>query len=444
MKILNTDSYKFAHHKQYPPKTGKIYSYFESRGGEYDEIVWYGLQYVLDKIAGGYLMHQDVAKARAMVKAHMGDHFNDWGWYRILEKYRGNLPIRIRALPEGSVVSPRTTLMTIENTDPEFFWITNYIETILTHLWYPTTIATNSYAIKKIVKQFFDETSDQDNVDFQVHDFGYRGCTCQEQAEVGGSAHLTSFKGTDTFPAIPHIQKHYGSDEMFGFSIPASEHSTMTTWKHELEAFGNMLDQYPTGLVACVSDSYDIQRACKDYWGVALKERIMNREGTLVVRPDSGHPVVTTENVISILWDRFGGSINSKGYKVLCPKIRMIQGDGVDKEMIRAILQNFKDKGFSAENIAFGSGGGLLQKFNRDTCKFAFKCSYAEVDGQSVDVMKRPMEWTEDGSYIESFKSSRAGQFNEPQLQTVFYNGQIIKRTTFQEIRERINGNTPS
>ena len=250
---------------------------------------------------------------------------------------------------------------------------------------------------------------------------------------------------------------------MTGFSIPASEHSTITSWgeENEVKAFENMLDSYPTGLVACVSDSFDIIRACGEYWGDKLRDKILQRNGRLVVRPDSGDPVQTLKQVFKILWDRFPGTTNEKGFKVLHPNIRVIQGDGVNYESIKEILDMMVDEKFSVENIAFGMGGALLQKVDRDTQKFAFKCSHIIINGKSIDVRKNPIEINEFGERVQSFKKSKAGYLklmssdeqneafenmftNEHSsdeendlLVTVFENGYLLKDWTFEEIRER-------
>ena len=222
-----------------------------------------------------------------------------------------------------------------------------------------------------------------------------------------------------------------------------------------------MLDQYPTGLVACVSDSFDIIRACRDYWGTALREKILNRDGRLVIRPDSGDPVQTLKQVFHILWDKFGGTVNDKGFKVIDPHVRVIQGDGVNYESIIEILDMTVEEGFSVENIAFGMGGALLQKVDRDTQKFAFKCSSIVIDGEEIEVRKNPIEINERGERVTSFKKSKGGRLKlshgyssesnkielmtiehshdevNDQLVEVFLDGYIQKEWTFEEIRER-------
>jgi len=463
--VLMTDSYKASHYKQYPKGTTKVFSYFESRQTETD-ITFFGLQAILKKYFEGKVVTEaKIEEAKHFFDAHFGreDSFNYDGWMRIAKEFDGRLPLKIRAVPEGTTVPGRNVLFTVENTHDDFYWLTNYMETLLCQVWYPTTVATNSRLIRETLEQYNKKTSDSDVAEvtnFQCHDFGYRGVSSVETAGLGGAAHLLWFLGTDTLRGI-EVARNFYDAMMAGFSIPASEHSTMTIWNLEVEAMKNMLEQYPDGLVACVSDSYDIMRAINEYWGDELKDMILNRNGRLVVRPDSGDPVVSTEKVIQALWNNFGGEVNSKGYKVLDTHIRMIQGDGIDKEMIKKILDNFESLGFSSENIAFGSGGGLLQRHNRDTFRFAFKASLAVVNGKEVDVRKTPKAWDKNGNYKESFKKSKAGRLelyrnpaknmeyfthddNKPLpldlpkvMHTVFENGEVKNEQTFEEIRSK-------
>lgn len=458
--LLLTDSYKPTHWKQYPPGTETVYSYFESRGGAFEETVFFGLQYILKRYLAGVVLTPDmVDEAESFFAAHFGrgDVFNREGWTYLIEEHGGRLPLRIRAVPEGTPVPVSNVLMTVENTDPRVPWLTNYLETILSHVWYPTTVATNSRAIKQVAKHFHDLTSDApvEGINFQVHDFGFRGVSSVETAGIGAAAHLTSFRGTDTLAGILVARDYYG-EPMAGFSIPASEHSTMTAWRraHEAEAMENMLDQYPTGLIACVSDSFDIMNAVRNIWGGKLKQKVLERDGRLVVRPDSGDPVYATLQVVEALWEAFGGEVNSKGYRVLHPKVRMIQGDGIGRRSLEAILQNFADHGYASENIAFGSGGRLLQRFDRDTCAFAFKCSSITVDGEERDVRKFPMEFDAEGHYEPSFKVSKSGRLGLARhadgsyatvtegapgdvLRTVFLDGALVEEQDFTDVRRR-------
>ena len=260
------------------------------------------------------------------------------------------------------------------------------MQTLLVQVWYPCTVATNSRAQKQIIARYLEETADNINsLPFKLHDFGFRGSTSVESAAIGGCAHLVNFAGTDTIAGLMCARKFYHS-EMAGYSIPAAEHSTITSWgkDHELDAMRNMLVQFPTRHVACVSDSYDIFNACENYWGKELKDLVEKREGTLVVRPDSGDPPKMVVEVLDILGSKFGTVTNTKGYKQLPPYLRVIQGDGVNIETLEEILGAMKNAKWSAENVTFGSGGALLQVLDRDTQKCAFKCSYVVIAERGV------------------------------------------------------------
>jgi nicotinamide phosphoribosyltransferase len=428
-----------------------VYSYFESRGGEFPYTVFFGLQYFLKEyLEGKFFTLSDVEQAAQMVDAHMGPGtFNQDGWCRILEKHNGYLPLSIKAVPEGSVVPNRNVLMTIENTDPEFPWLTNYLETLLVQTWYPTTVATQSRVMKQDILRFLQETGDPSLINFKLHDFGFRGVSSRESAGIGGLAHLVSFLGTDTFEAIQFGSEFY-HEPMAGFSIPAAEHSTITSWgkENEVDAFRNMLTSFPEGLVAVVSDSFNIFDACEHLWGELLHDEVMNRNGTVVIRPDSGDPTPTLIRLFRILGRKFPTTKNSKGYLVLDPHVRVIQGDGINRYSTPEILQGMKDGGWSADNIAFGSGGALLQMLNRDTLKFAFKCASIVIDDERHDVWKKPV--TDPG------KDSKRGKLklildnttymtiheNErpecaDQLVEVFRDGKILKEWTLAEIREK-------
>jgi nicotinamide phosphoribosyltransferase len=453
--LLRTDSYKFTHWKQYPPKTTGIYSYLESRGGMFPNTVFFGLQYYLKMyLEGPRFTQDDVTQAEVFCRQHFGsDLFNRDGWTRLYQKYRGILPVRIKAVPEGTVVPLQNVLVTIENTDPEFPWLTNYLETLLLKVWYPTTVATLSHEIKKIIGGFLDRTGDPSLLPFKLHDFGYRGVSSEETAAIGGAAHLLNFLGSDNVAGIVLLQDHYGAKTMPGFSIPASEHSTITAWgkEHEGDAYRNMLHAYPTGTVACVSDSYNIYDACEKLWGELLKPDIVHRKGTLVIRPDSGDPVTVLTKVFEILSSKFGYTTNSKGYRVLPPYLRVIQGDGVNMFTIQNMLyQISKFHGWSADNLAFGMGGALLQQLNRDTQKFAFKCSAAEIDGKWQPVFKDPV--TDPGknskhgrlALVEGgpgeFSTIENAQETDPEedrLVTVFENGKILVSYDLNAVRER-------
>jgi nicotinamide phosphoribosyltransferase len=451
--ILNTDSYKLTHWWQYPPNTRFIYSYVCSRGGFFDHSQMAGLQYILkSNFAGRVFTMDDVDAAAQFARDHFGSNpktFNYEGWKKLCTKYGGVLPLRIKAVKEGSLVAAQNAIVTIENTDPEFYWLTNWAETVLLQVWYPITVGSLSRAIKQIIGEALVRTGDPSLLPLKLHDFGFRGVSSRESAAIGGAAHLFNFLGTDNMPAIELLQQFYSS-QMAGISIPASEHSTMTSWgrDHEVDAFRNMLDNVPEGYVACVSDSYDIFSAVRNLWGGQLKDRVLQRNGTLVIRPDSGDAVTVLEELFRIAAEIFGYEVNRKGWKVLSPRVRFIQGDGVNYHTIQNMIFQLTRKGWSMDNWSFGMGGALLQQVNRDTLRFALKCSAIDIDGKWHDVYKRPV--------TDPAKDSRAGRFvllrqgNEfvtrtleeagpdrsaDQLETVLENGVLKRDQTLEEIR---------
>lgn len=450
--VLLTDSYKVSHHKEYPPGTERVYSYFESRGGDFPATVFFGLQYLLKAyLQGPVVTREKIDAAERLLALHFGNRslFHRAGWEQILNRHAGRLPVRIKAVPEGSVIPAHNVLMTIENTEPDCYWLTNYLETLLVQVWYPSTVATQSRAMKQTIADALDRTGDPSLVDFKLHDFGFRGVSSVETAGLGGAAHLVNFLGTDNLAGVVLAQSYYGA-KMPGFSLPAAEHSTITSWgrEHEVDAYRNMLRQFPTGLVAVVSDSYDIFNACSKIWGETLKAEVLARDGTLIVRPDSGDPPTVVVRVLELLGEAFGSSMNTKGYRVLNPRVRVIQGDGIDRAMLSKILQAIEAARWSADNLAFGSGGGLLQKLNRDTCKYAFKCASATVNGQERDVYKQPVTdqgkrskagrmklIVRDGAYVTVRDD---GASAEPDvLEEVFVDGRVTKEMDWETIRAR-------
>jgi nicotinamide phosphoribosyltransferase len=461
--ILLADAYKYSHHKLYIPGTQFIYSYLESRGGKFDETVFYGLQYFLKEyLAGEVFTTEKLDEAETMLTEVFGrkDIFDRSRFEYIINKHGGKLPIRIKAVAEGTVVPVKNVLMTIENTDPECFWLTNFLETLLMQVWYPCTVASVSREIKKVVKKYYNETASAEafaGIDFVLNDFGFRGASSVESAGIGGSAHLVSFAGSDTIPGSLFAKRYYDAPTAPGLSIPATEHSVVTLLgeEGELEIFKHILDTYPTGTIACVSDSYNIFRACEEYWGTALKEQILKRDGTLVIRPDSGDPVQTLLKIFDILMNKFGYTTNEKGFKVLPPQVRVIQGDGISYSSIPGIFEALKQAGISAENLVLGMGGALLQRVNRDTQEFALKCAYAVVDGKAINVQKMPVELDATGHLRTSFKKSKAGKLrlikdnntfktvgeaeapaSADLLTTVFENGKVTRSYTFDEVRK--------
>ena len=348
--LLLTDSYKISHHLQYPPDTTSIFSYFESRGGKWDRTLFFGLQIILKKYLTGVVVTQQmIEEADVFFRQHFGaDIFNRAGWELIVNRHGGKLPVRIRAVPEGSIVPVRNVLFTVENTDPDLAWLTNYLETLLVQTWYPMTVATNSWACKQVIRSFLERTADNPDkagLEFKLHDFGFRGVSSVETAGIGGAAHLVNFLGTDTLAGIVTARRFYGA-EMAGLSIPATEHSTMTTWGRDGEAAAvrGIMERIPTGGLAMVVDSYDIWRMLECTIGEELRELVEARSkaggGFLVVRPDSGDPREVLGRVFTILGDKFGCTTNTKGYKVLPECIRVIQGDGISYDSIGDILES--------------------------------------------------------------------------------------------------------
>lgn len=458
--LLRTDSYKASHWLQYPPGTETISSYIEARGGLFSHTVFFGLQAWLREYLADAVTQEDINEAAELFAQH-GVPFNRMGWKLLVDRHAGRLPIRIRALPEGTVVPVKNVLLTIENTDPEFYWLTSYLETeLLRAIWYPTTVATLSAAAKSIIFQHLCDTSDDPTgqIPFKLHDFGARGVSSLESAALGGMAHLVNFQGTDTLSALL-AARHYYDAAMAGYSIPAAEHSTITSWGREQEtaAYRNMLNQFakPGKILAVVSDSYNIYEACERIWGEELREQVIQSGATLVIRPDSGDPAETVLQVAQILAKRFGTTINKKGFHVL-NHVRIIQGDGMNLHSIGICLSKLTTNRFSTDNIAFGMGGGLLQQVNRDTMKFAMKCSAIQVNGTWRDVFKSPVD--------DKNKASKAGRLDLVRLQdgtlvtkrieqllptdislleTIFENGRLTKSVSFEEIRQRATAGLP-
>lgn len=452
--IYNVDSYKTSHAYQYPEGATRVSSYIEARGGKWSTNVFHGLQRFVEEYLTKPITSQDVADAAELFQAH-GVPFHREGWQHIVDAHGGRLPLDIRALPEGTVVGYRNALVQVVNTDPTVPWLTSYVETaLLRAIWYPTTVATQSYNIRNTIQEYMELSCDTtDKLPFMLNDFGARGVSSLESAEIGGVAHLLSFAGTDNVPALLAAQKWYGAG-MAGFSVPAAEHSTITSWGRsgESSAYRNMLTQfggaYP--LIAVVSDSYDIFNACENIWGDELRDVVLNSGSTLVVRPDSGEVIPTLLRVLDILADRFGTTVNSKGYRVLHDSVRVIQGDGINADSVGEICRAVTDAGYSMDNMVFGMGGALLQGVNRDTLAFAMKANAIEIDGEWQDVYKDPVGGGKtskrgrlavvrrDGELVTvRLEELRPGEVD--QLEPVYLNGEVLAWKSFDAIRETVN-----
>jgi nicotinamide phosphoribosyltransferase len=362
------------------------------------------------------------------------------------------LPIRIKAVKEGTLVPVKNALVTIESTDETVPWVVGWFETFIMKVWYPTTIATKSYFVKQMLKEFSDKTG-CGFVDFQYHNFGDRGSSTVEAASIGGAAHLTQFQGTDNFHALKLVKDYYNTKEVVGFSIPATEHSSVTSWgrDNEYTMIMNYIENHKdNAIIACVMDSYNIYNAVEEVTKGDFKMKIESDEYPIfVIRPDSGDPVSVIGDIITITEkNEVSYTINDKGFKVW-NKYRIIWGDGITPETIKDILTFVTDKGYSSDNMAFGSGGDLMQNVNRDTQKFAVKCSAIRTtDGQLIDVFKDPI--TDKGKaskkgIIELYKNGE-GFFTDVRsrawedktravLEVVFENGVIVREQTFEDIK---------
>lgn len=462
--LLNTDSYKTSHWVQYPPDTRYISSYIEPRGGDFSQVVFFGLQAFIKEYLLSPISQKDIDDAAHMLAAH-GVPFNRAGWEMLLKKHKGFLPLAIEAVPEGTVLPTKEVVCQVINTDPDFYWLTSYLETaLLRAVWYPSTVASLSYFCRQTIKAALEKSADSlAGLPFKLHDFGARGTSSLESAAVGGLAHLVNFSGTDTLSALVAASRWYGMDgstsaagetgDMPAFSIPAAEHSTMTAWgkSGEKDAFANMLKQFggEGKIVAVVSDSYDLWNAIDNVWGGELKEQVQSMGGTLVVRPDSGDPVKVVREALERLAAKFGTRTNSKGYKVLPDCIRLIQGDGIDPVSLGHILNAIMQAGFSADNLTFGMGGGLLQRVNRDTLSWAMKANAADVAGEWRDVYKDPITSKnkrskrgrlalvlENGTPKTIRLDELAGRENL--LQPVFENGKLLRDDSLTAIRNRV------
>lgn len=454
--LLLSDAYKVSHHNLYPPKTQKIYSYFESRGGQWPHSVFFGLQYILQKyLVGPVVTKEKIDEAASMFESVFNSTtvFNRSGWEYILREHGGRLPVVIRAVPEGSIIKNSNCLMTVVNTDDKCAWLTNYLETLLVQAWYPCTVATQSYEMKKVLLAALEKSGTPSEIDFKMNDFGFRGSTSVESSALGGAAHLVNFKGSDTLSALKLIKDYYYTTGVGG-SIPATEHSTITSWgrPYEKDAYENMLRKYPAGIIACVSDSYNIYESCSKLWGDSLRDQVLLRDGVLVIRPDSGDPLVVLPRILEILSEKFGFSINAKGYKVLNPHVRVIQGDGITYVSMVRILNLLMSLGWSIDNICFGSGGGLLQQVNRDTLQFAFKCSAIQLDTKWRDVYKDPIDGAGKRSkrgLVELFQNQTTKEYftssyihmeyATPCLISVFKDGELLHPVDFSQVRGLTN-----
>lgn len=425
--ILNADSYKAAHYRLYPDNTKAQFSYIEARKPN-KKIVHFGLSYAIKKYLLNPITTDMIDEAYDVLSKH-GLPFNRDGWQYILEKHKGYLPLKIMAVPEGSVIDSQTPMVTIESTDLNIPWLPSYIETMLQRsVWYMSTIASNDLYNYKILKAVYDETSDnQTMLDFALHDFGARGVSSYETAEIGGLSHLLLFKGTDNLVALK-LARDYFKCEMAGFSIPATEHSIQCAYGdlNQVEYLKKCIESYD--LISIVLDGYNIFRETAHLCN-HFKDYIIENNKKVVLRPDSGDPLEVIPQILSLLEESFGVTHNSKGFKVL-NNVRIIQGDGIDTESMNNLCNMVKNLGFAAETVIYGSGGGLLQKVNRDTYSFAQKTSAMLIGDEWVDTVKKPI--TDPG------KHSKGGRLTSHNMVEYFNNGKLMVDESFDEMRDRL------
>ena len=452
-----TDSYKVTHHYFYPKGTEKIYSYLESRvGAEFNKTIFYGLQYIIKKYLEGSVVTQEkIDEADSIISTHIGEGiFNKKGWEHILDNYDGRLPIEIKAVAEGTPVEVGNALMTVENTDKKSYWLPNYLEPLLLQVWYPSTVATLSAEVRKLCNFYLEITGSlKDNLDFMLHDFGYRGATSTESSRLCGSAHLLSFSGTDTIPSLSIPVNYYNDPNIYGFSVQATEHSVMTSLgpEGEISQVLNVIDNAKDGVLSIVIDSYNYKNLLAEAGksGSELNDAILNfldgENNKVVFRPDSGEPVSTTIDCLNLLSEGFGSHLTDKGYKVFDLNIGLLWGDGLNYQKIRDILFAMKSAGWAAQNIIFGMGGGLHSSVTRDTQRNAFKCSAQLRDGEWHDIFKNPLDSSKKSKtgrfklikQNNSFKTVQIDSEGEDYLQTVFRNGELLIEDKFGDIKNR-------
>ena len=478
--LLLTDGYKVDHRRQYPEKTTLVYSNWtprKSRIEGIDEVVFFGLQYFIKKYIIEEFEQNFFSKDKEEIIQSYSRRINNYlGENSVGVDHIGALhdlgyiPMVFKALPEGVSVPIRVPMFTMYNTKPEFFWLTNYFETIIsTTVWLPCNSATLAKQYRKILDHYAAITSSvPEFVDWQGHDFSMRGMAALEAALISGAGHLLSFTGTDTIPAIDFMERYYNADsdeELIGGSVAATEHSVMSTGtlSGEVETFKRLITEvYPKGIVSVVSDTWDLWKVLVEYVP-QLKQEILSRDGKLVIRPDSGDPVKiicgdpeaqdepARKGVVQLLWDTFGGTVNDKGYKELDGHVGAIYGDSITLARAEAICQRLMDCGFASTNVVLGIGSFTYQYNTRDTFGFAMKATYGEVAGEGRDIYKDPI--TDDGTkksarglikiikedhrYVMVDKVSWEEE-KQGELREVFRDGRLLVDLKLSDIRQRI------
>lgn len=488
--LLLTDGYKTGHHQQYPKGTTKVYSNFTPRSNKYapkgcDKVVSFGQQMVMKQLHETFqrdFFSQPKDLVCGEMKRELSMYLNtdyDVSHFEALHDL-GYLPILVKSLEEGTLVPIKVPVLTIVNTHPDFYWVTNYLETILSNLlWKPMTSATIAHTYRKVLTKWQEKTDAEKGwfIDWQGHDFSMRGMDSAEAVISSGLGHLTSFSGSDSLPAIYGARKYYGETGFVAGSVNATEHSVMCAGgkEDEVETFRRLLKTYPTGILSVVSDTWDLWKVCTEHI-VTLKEEILARDGKLVIRPDSGDPVDilcgekvisrdyrdVVENaqldlthpkykgVIELLWDVFGGTVNEQGYKVLDSHIGAIYGDSITIDRADEICSRLAAKGFASTNVVLGIGSFTYQYNTRDTFGFAMKATYCEVNGEAREIFKDPItdDGTKksatgllcvksdmDGNYTLIDKCTSVGE-QTGSLHAIYMNGEFHNETTLTKIRE--------
>ena len=487
--LLLTDGYKTGHHQQYPKGTTLVYSNFTPRSNKYapkgcDKVVSFGQQMIMKQIHEAFDKEffskpkdEVCGEMKRELSLYLGTDYDVTHFEKLHDL--GYLPIAVKGIEEGTLVPIKVPVLTIYNTLPEFYWVTNYLETIISNLlWKPMTSATIAHTYRKVLTKWQEKTDVEKGwfIDWQGHDFSMRGMDSVEATIASGLGHLTSFSGTDSLPAIYGARKFYGEEGFVGGSVNATEHSVMCAGSKddEIGTFRRLLETYPTGILSVVSDTWDLWKVCTKHV-VTLKEEILARDGKLVIRPDSGDPVdilcgrglsklERTEyggkglqpehkGVIELLWDVFGGTINEQGYKVLDSHIGAIYGDSITIDRADEICARLEAKGFASTNVVLGIGSFTYQYNTRDTFGFAMKATYVEINGEGREIFKDPI--TDDGTkksatgLLKVFKTTLEGDIvlhdqvsweeeSEGILQTIYENGEFYNETTLTEIKNRL------
>lgn len=483
--LLCTDGYKSSHHLMYPEGTTKVFSNFTPRSTKYmpkqaQDIVVFGVQYTImyinDLFVSNFFSREKKVvcnELRKHLNSYLGTEYNISHFEALHDL--GYLPVEVRALEEGTVIQAKIPILTIHNTIDEFYWLTNFLETLIsTTLWKPMHSASMSYAYNKLVQKYAKET-DVNSLSFtafQCHDFSMRGMQSLESAIGSALGFLVCSMGTDTLPVLQASEYYYGTSDS-AFSVPASEHAVMTAYgkENEIDSFSRILDLFPTGIVSMVSDQFDLWKVLTEFLP-QLKDKIMSRDGKAVFRPDSGDPAdilcglnsrkektfssgeiksSAYKGVIELLWDVFGGTTNEQGFKVLDSHVGAIYGDSITLDRVEEICDRLKEKGFASTNVVFGVGSYSMGYATRDNQGSAVKATYVEVNGVGRKIFKDPI--TDDGTK----KSARGlisvvnGELkdsctwsevnsDENELKLLFQNGKLIRTITLTQIREKLNG----